>query len=181
MKLMQTNKGEFGYLKRERKRRIIIAAIMLGVPVFIFISMWIYLGTRNSIWTIIALVGSLPGCKAVVDVIMVYLAKPVDPVLYKKIHAHQGDLVMAYEMYMTFYEKSGYLDAVAVAQKLVRKNGYKVDVKILGELRPFLERLDSMNEHKESLEEGLRFTPDPRYPDFTRDEMVKHVILNLCI
>ena len=42
MKLMQTNKGEFGYLKRERKRRIIIAAIMLGVPVFIFISMWIY-------------------------------------------------------------------------------------------------------------------------------------------
>ena len=40
MKLMQTNKGEFGYLKRERKRRIIIAAIMLGVPVFIFISMW---------------------------------------------------------------------------------------------------------------------------------------------
>ena len=74
MKLMQTNKGEFGYLKRERKRRIIIAAIMLGVPVFIFISMWIYLGTRNSIWTIIALVGSLPGCKAVVDVIMVYLA-----------------------------------------------------------------------------------------------------------
>ena len=33
MKLMQINKGEFGYLKRERKRRIIIAAIMLGVPV----------------------------------------------------------------------------------------------------------------------------------------------------
>ena len=105
MKLMQTNKGEFGYLKRERKRRIIIAAILLGVPLFIFISMWIYLGTRNTIWTIIALVGSLPGCKAVVDVIMVMLAKPVNPAVYKKIHAHQGDLVMAYEMYMTFYEK----------------------------------------------------------------------------
>ena len=203
MKLTQTNKGEFGYLKRERKRRIIIAAIMLGVPVFIFISMWIYLGTRNSIWTIIALVGSLPGCKAVVDVIMVYLARPVDPALYKKINAHQGELVMAYEMYMTFYEKKCAIDAIAVcgntvvgytsdpkddtnfmaaeAQKLIRKNGYKVDVKILSELRPFLERLDSMNEHRESLEEGLRFTPDERYPDFTRDDMVKHVILNLCI
>ena len=69
----------------------------------------------------------------------------------------------------------------AEAQKLIRKNGYKVDVKILSELRPFLERLDSMNEHRESLEEGLRFTPDERYPDFTRDDMVKHVILNLCI
>ena len=203
MKLMQTNKGEFGYLKRERKRRIIIAAIMLGVPVFIFISMWIYLGTRNSIWTIIALVGSLPGCKAVVDVIMVYLAKPVDPVLYKKIHAHQGDLVMAYEMYMTFYEKSGYLDAVAVcgntvvgytsdpradtaylaeqSQKIVRKNGYKVDVKILKDLKPYLERLDSMNEHKESLRNGIKFTPDDRYPDLSREELIKHTILAICL
>ena len=203
MKLMQTNKGEFGYLKRERKRRIIIAAILLGVPLFIFISMWIYLGTRNSVWTIIALVGSLPGCKAVVDVIMVYLAKPVDPVLYKKIHAHQGDLVMAYEMYMTFYEKSGYLDAVAVcgntvvgytsdpradtaylaeqSQKIVRKNGYKVDVKILKDLKPYLERLDSMNEHKESLRNGIKFTPDDRYPDLSREELIKHTILAICL
>ena len=54
-------------------------------------------------------------------------------------------------------------------------------MKILSELRPFLERLDSMNAHKDSLEEGLKFTSDPRYPDFTRDDMVKHVILNLCI
>ena len=177
MKLTQTNKGEFGYLKKERKRRIIIASIMLGVPLFIFITMWIYLGTRNSIWTIIALVGSLPGCKAVVDVVMTMMARPMDPDLYKKIHGHQGNLVMAYEMYMTFYEK--YM--AAEAQKLIRKNGYKVDVKILKELRPFLERLDSMNAHKDSLEEGLRFTPDPRYPDYTRDDMIKHVILNLCI
>ena len=203
MKLTQTNKGEFGYLKKERKRRIIIAAIMLGVPLFIFITMWIYLGTRNSIWTIIALVGSLPGCKAVVDVVMTMMARPMDPDLYKKIHGQQGNLVMAYEMYMTFYEKKAVIDAIAVcgntvvgytsdssadteymaaeAQKLIRKNGYKVDVKFLKELRPFLERLDSMNAHKESLEEGLRFTPDPRYPDYTRDDMIKHVILNLCI
>ena len=203
MKLTQTNKGEFGYLKKERKRRIIIASIMLGVPLFIFITMWIYLGTRNSIWTIIALVGSLPGCKAVVDVVMTMMARPMDPDLYKKIHLLLGNLVMAYEMYMTFYEKKAVIDAIAVcgntvvgytsdssadteymaaeAQKLIRKNGYKVDVKILMELRPFLERLDSMNAHKDSLEEGLRFTPDPRYPDYTRDDMIKHVILNLCI
>ena len=49
----------------------------------------------------------------------------------------------------------------------MRKNGYKVDVKILSELRPFLERLDSMNAHKDSLE-GLNSPPDPRYPDFTK-------------
>lgn len=202
MKLMQTNKGEFGYLKRERKRRIIIAAILLGVPLFIFTACGSTWHKEHPSGPSLP-VGSLPGCKAVVDVIMVMLAKPVNPAVYKKIHAHQGDLVMAYEMYMTFYEKKCAIDAIAVcgntvvgytsdpkadtgfmaeeAQKLVRKNGYKVDVKILSELRPFLERLDSMNAHKDSLEEGLKFTPDPRYPDFTRDDMVKHVILNLCI
>ena len=203
MKLMQTNKGEFGYLKKERKRRIIIASIMLGVPLFIFITMWIYLGTRNSIWTIIALVGSLPGCKAVVDVVMTMMARPMDPDLYKKIHGHQGNLVMAYEMYMTFYEKSAYIDALAVCgntvaayssdpkihasymeencQKVVRKNGYKATVKIFTDLRPFLERLDSMNAHKDTLEEGIKFTPDEKYPELSRNELIRQTILALCL
>ncbi len=110
---------------------------------------------------------------------------------------------MAYEMYMTFYEKSGYLDAVAVcgntvvgytsdpradtaylaeqSQKIVRKNGYKVDVKILKDLKPYLERLDSMNEHKESLRNGIKFTPDDRYPDLSREELIKHTILAICL
>ena len=110
---------------------------------------------------------------------------------------------MAYEMYMTFYEKSAYIDAVAVcgntvaayssdpkinaafmeenAQKIIRKNGYKVDVKILKDLKPYLERLDSMNEHKESLRNGIKFTPDERYPDLSREELIKHTILAICL
>ena len=110
---------------------------------------------------------------------------------------------MAYEMYMTFYEKSAYIDAVAVcgntvaayssdpkidaafmeqnAQKIIRKNGYKVTVKIFTDLKTFTERLDSMNEHKESLEEGIRFTPDERYPDLSRNELIIHTILAICL
>ena len=105
---------------------------------------------------------------------------------------------MAYENYMTFYEKSAYIDAVAVCgntvvayssdpkidtefmaqecQKIVRKNGYKVDVKILKELRPFLDRLDSMNARRESLEEGIKFEPDERYPELSRNELICHTI-----
>ena len=45
------------------------------------------------------------------------------------------------------------------SQKIIRKNGYKVTVKIFTDLRPFLERLDSMNDHRESLEEGIKFYP----------------------
>ena len=54
------------------------------------------------------------------------------------------------------------------------KNGYKVTVKIFTDLRPFLERLDSMNDHRESLEEGIKFTPDEKYPDLSRNELIRH-------
>lgn len=196
-------KGEYGYFKSEKKKRILMTAVLLGVPILIFATAWAYTGTRNNLWTVVAAVGCIPGCKSVVSLILLLRQKSLSPELYEKIHAHQGSLVLAYELYMTFYEKSASIDALAVcgntvvgystdpkidanfmaaeAQKLIRKNGFKADVKIVTDLRLFLERLDSMNEHQDSLREGLKFTPDPRYPDYSRDEMLRHVILLLCI
>ena len=181
-KKTKIKKGDFGYFKAEKKKRFLYTLIMLGVPIFIFVTAWLYFDTRMTIWTVIATVGCLPGCKSLVGLIMMLMRRPMDPKLYEEIHAHQGELVMAYENYMTFYEKSAYIDAVAVCgntvvayssdpkidtefmaqecQKIVRKNGYKADVKVLKELRPFLDRLDSMNARKESLEEGIKFEPD---------------------
>lgn len=202
-KKKKNRKGEFGYFKAEKKRRLLITIALFAVPLFIFFTAWIYHGSRLTIWTVVATVGCLPACKSMVSLIMILMRRPMDEKLYEQIRAHQGDLVMAYELYMTFYEKSGYLDAVAVcgndvvgyssdpkadtafmaaeAQKIVRKNGYKVQIKILKDLRPFLERLDSMNAHKASLEEGIKFTPDERYPDLSRNELIKHTILALCL
>jgi hypothetical protein len=199
----KVEKGNYGYFRAEKKRLMLITAILFGVPLFIFFSAWIYFKSRLTIWTVIATVGVLPGCKMLVTLILLLMRKPMDKEIYKTIRSHQGSLVMAYEMYMTFYEKSAFIDAFAIcgntvvgyssdpkidsdfmaaeAQKLIRKNGYKVDVKILKDIRPFLERLDSMNKNKESLESGLKFTPDPCYPDFDRNEMIRHTILNLCL
>ena len=54
-------------------------------------------------------------------------------------------------------------------------------MKIFTDLRPFLERLDSMNAHKESLEEGIKFRPDEKYPELSRNELIKHTILAICL
>ena len=40
-----------------------------------------------------------------VNLIMILKCRPMDAGLYQKIHEHQGSLDMAYELYMTFYEK----------------------------------------------------------------------------
>ena len=108
-----------------------------------------------------------------------------------------------YEMYMTFYEKSANIDAFAICgntvvgyssdpkidvtfmerecQKILRGNSFKATVKIFTRLDPFLERLDSMNAHKESLEEGIKFRPDEKYPELSRNELIKHTILAICL
>ena len=110
---------------------------------------------------------------------------------------------MAYELYLTSYEKSGGVDAVAICgnqvvgystdkkadlaflerqvQQILQQNGYGVKVKFLRELKPFLERLDSMNLHRESLEKDIKFKLDERYPDLTRDELIKHTILAISL
>ena len=35
-------KGEWGYFKSEKKRRMIITAVLFAVPLFIFFTSWIY-------------------------------------------------------------------------------------------------------------------------------------------
>ena len=96
-------KGEFGYFRSEKKRRLIITAILFAVPLFIFFTSWIYFKTRMTVWTVVSVVGCLPACKSMVSLIMIWKCRPLDEKLYQKIHGHQGKLDMAYEMYMTFY------------------------------------------------------------------------------
>ena len=196
-------KGEFGYVRAERKRKLVITAILFAVPLLIFFSAWLYFETRLTVWTVVAVVGCLPACKMMVNLIMLYRCRPMDPKLYQEIRPHQGGLTMSYEMYMTFYEKSANIDAIAVCgnnvvgyssdpkidaafmerecQKILRGNSFKVTVKIFRDLKPFLDRLDSMNEHKASLEEGIPFKPDEKYPELSRNELIRHTILAICL
>lgn len=196
-------KGGFGYIAAEKKRKIILTSILFAVPLLIFFTALIYFKTRLTIWTVVAVVGCLPACKMLVNLIMLFRSPSLNREVYQKISEHAGKLLMSYEMYMTFYEKSAFIDAFAVcgnlvvgyssdpkidtsfmeteAQKILKGNGYRTTVKIFTDLKPFLDRLDTMNEHKESLEEGIKFRPDERYPDLNRNELIRHTLLAICL
>lgn len=196
-------KGEFGYIAAEKKQKIILTSILFAVPLLIFFTALIYFKTRLTIWTVVAVVGCLPACKMLVNLIMLFRSPSLNREVYQKISEHAGKLLMSYEMYMTFYEKSAFIDAFAVcgnlvvgyssdpkidtsfmeteAQKILKGNGYRTTVKIFTDLKPFLDRLDTMNEHKESLEEGIKFRPDERYPDLNRNELIRHTLLAICL
>lgn len=115
----RVSKGNFGYFRSEKRRRLIITAILFAVPLFIFFTSWFYFKTRMTVWTVVTVVGCLPACKSMVNLIMILKCRPMDAGLYQKIHEHQGSLDMAYELYMTFYEKSAYIDAAADRKSVV--------------------------------------------------------------
>ena len=126
--------------------------------------------------------------------LFLFMTKDVEVYEQTKITARQGkrlDIESAYidaaavcGNTVVAYSSDPKIDASFMetnSQKIIRKNGYKVTVKIFTDLRPFLERLDSMNDHRESLEEGIKFTPDEKYPDLSRNELIRQTILALCL
>ncbi|HIY20052.1 MAG TPA: hypothetical protein IAA44_11665 [Candidatus Blautia avistercoris] len=201
--MQKVHKGDYGYFQSEKKRRLIITAVLFAVPLLIFFTGWIYFQSRASICTVIAVVGCLPACKSLVGLIMIFRCANMDPKLYETIRNRAKNLTMSYEMYVTFYEKSGYIDAFAICgnvvagyssskkidaafmekeiEKILRKNGYAVTVKIFTGLNSYLERLDSLVEHKDSLESKIEFKPNEQYPDLSRNELIKHTILAISL
>lgn len=201
--MKKIKKGDFGYFKNEKRKRILVTLVMLLIPVIILVSGWIYHGTRMNILTVVAAVGALPACKSAVGMVMMLMRKSMDRGLYEEIEQHKGNLDILYEMYITFYEKSSYFDSFVICgnnmvgfttdpnvdiaymtdhiQKTIRKNGYKVSVYILKDKKKYLERLDSLNEHRESIEADIKFVPDERYPDLTRNQLIAHTLLAICL
>lgn len=196
-------KGDFGYIQHEKIRKFLVTLLLFAIPMAAFVGAYLITGTKKNIITVIAMVGCLPACKSLVGFIVMFLQKSMDESSYRKIKEHAKDLVMSYEMYLTTYEKSTFVESFAICgnkvigyssridgspqfveqhvKKILKQNGYKVDVKVMTELKPYLERLDYLNAHKEEMVKDIIFTPDERYPELSREELIKHIILAISL
>ncbi|MBS6195341.1 MAG: hypothetical protein KH828_07150 [Clostridiales bacterium] len=200
---MKVKKGDFGYIHGQKIRRGLLTLGLFALPLAAFIGGVLVTGTKKNIITVVAMVGCLPACRALVSAIVMWMQKPMDKEIYQKIQKHTGGLVMSYEMYLTTYEKSVFVESFAICgnkvvgyssrmdgspqfieqhvKKILKQNGYKTDVKVLKELNQYLERLDYLNAHKEELTKDIVFEPDSRYPDLSREELIKHTILAISL
>ena len=70
-KKTKIKKGDFGYFSSEKKRRLLITAGLFSLPLIIFFTAWAVNGTRMTVWTVLTVVGCLPGCKSMVSLIMI--------------------------------------------------------------------------------------------------------------
>ncbi len=202
--IKRVHKGKFGYLKAQRKKQLVITAVLYAVPLLLFFTGLSQTGTRKNLFTVIALVGCLPACKWTVNLVMLFLQKPMPRELYEKIAPHEGTLVTAYELTITSYEKNTPIAAVAICgnevvgytqeekadcafvekhiSKILQQNHfYGVHVKVGKDLKRYLERMDQLNKREKELRKGIKFVPDPRYPQLSREELICHTILAISL
>ena len=60
-------KGEFGYIKNQQKRRVIYTILAFAPPLIMFLTGLAIYGERKNVFTVFAAVACLPACKFAVE------------------------------------------------------------------------------------------------------------------
>ena len=70
-------KGDFGYIKNQQKRRVIYTLLAFSPPLIMFFTGLAIYGERKNVFTVFAAVACLPACKFAVGMIMMLMQKPM--------------------------------------------------------------------------------------------------------
>ncbi len=198
--MMKAKKGEWGYFKAQRLRRLIMTIVLFAIPTLILLTSILYFGTRKNVMTIVAMVGMIPAAMSMVNLIMLIMRKSLPEEEYRAIKPHEGELTVAYELYMTSEKQNAMVDCIVICgnelvglvtdpktdrrfaqdhlQKMLRADGMKVSVHMLSELRKFTERMDSLNAHADDLRAGIHFQEKEGYEGYGREDLIRHYALN---
>ena len=201
--MKRARKGEWGYFKSERVRRIAMTAAIFAAAFLILITGMMYFKTQRNIMTVVSMVCMIPAVMSLVSVIMFMMRKSLPEEEYRALAKHEGSLTVAYELYMTSEKQNALVDCLVICgneivgyvsdkktdarfaadhlQKMLRADGFKTQVHMLTDLRRFTERMDSLNAHADELRKGLTFKPDPAYEGFGREDMIRHCALNISL
>lgn len=201
--MKKVKKGDYGYIGYEKKKRILITVVAFAIPLVIYMTGLWQTGTRKNLFTFVAIMGCLPAAKCAVSMILICIQKSMTPELYKQIEAHVRDMTVIYEATVSSYEKNLSMPCIVITglnvvcycdnakadaafaekhiKKILQGNSYRANVKVFKDLKPFLKRLDELYPNHEEHEAGVPFTPDERYPDMTRNEIIKHIIMAISV
>ena len=183
---MKYTKGNPGYLNHQLKKEIAKTLLMFAIVIAILLLGISQTGDRMNLLTIVAVVGSLPACKALVGVIVRFPYRSISSQTACEILQRTEHITTAFDMIVTSEEKIMPVDCVAISgntvcgytahpkanveavskhiKKMLMQNGYThVSVKIFDGYTAFLTRAEGMNNiaaidqiDQKKLEEGIR-------------------------
>lgn len=189
---MKIEKGQPGYIKAQKKKLLIFTLAEFAVVAALLILGYTQTGRKENLLTVVAVVGCLPACKMLVELITVTPYKTIEPDKYKELQEKASLLTTAYDMIVTSKEKAMPVDAVVISgntvcgyasnpktdetkaamhiKEILRQNHFeKVTVKIFRDYGAFIARAEGMN----SIASIDR--PDSK----RQEEKIKKIILNI--
>lgn len=180
MFIYDSYKGTKDYLKTQRNYEIARTVLYFAISLTLFAAGWISTGKRENLLTVVAVLGCLPACKSVVDMIMFLRYKGCTVENAEKIEAHSTGLSCGYDMVFTSYDKNFPVAHITVKgnticgftqeekfeeqafykhiDTILKKDNYKdCSVKIFKDIKKYTERLEQLKEldTEEKLTEGI--------------------------
>lgn len=104
MKKQKTKKGDYGYLKHQRKLEIAKTAVLFCLSLAVYLSGLLTTGTNKNLLTIVAVLGCLPASRSAVGMIMFLRAKGCSEELHERILPHAQGLPQLYDVVLTSYD-----------------------------------------------------------------------------
>lgn len=108
-------KGEKHYLRNQRNYELAKTVILFVIAIGLFIAgLIINKGNKANIFTIVAVLGCLPACKCLVELIMFIRYKTCNDELADKIEDCSEGLIQAYDRVFTSKEKTYAVDHLVI-------------------------------------------------------------------
>ncbi len=165
---MKVEKGQSGYLKALKTKYLSWALAEFAVVAAILILGYLRTNTKQNLFTVVAVVGCLPAAKMLVEFILVYPHKGIEPERYQEIEAKAPLVMRLYDMLITSTQKAMPVDALVISghvvcgfsssqrtdeaalaqhiKSVLRDNGYdKMTVKVFHDYSMFLARAEGLN------------------------------------
>ncbi len=117
--MKRAKKGTFGYIAKKRQYVILRTILFFGISLALFVAGYIATGTRKNLLTVVAVLGCLPACKSMVNMIMFIKAAGCSTGAREILAPLEGRLTGMYDMYFTSYQKDFAISHMVVGGKTV--------------------------------------------------------------
>ena len=165
---MKSKKGNAGYLRARKIRLAAEAVVSFALVAAIVITGYVTTKTRLNLLTLVAVLGCLPACRILVNLIMVIPHRSIHEAKELEISAHTEDVTCAYDLVITSERSAIPVEAVVIynntifgyapspkvdtayaarhIKSILKQNGFEqVSVKLFPEYKAFLSRAEGLN------------------------------------
>ncbi len=164
-------KGTFGYLDAQKKRVFLRTVIYFAIPLSLLAAGIISTGSRRNLLTVVAILGCLPACKSLVNLILYCRTRGCSEAAHETIVlvSRERGLKGMYDLYFTSYKRNFAISHMVVCGKnlcgftedpgcdakackehldtMLKQGGCKdMTVKIFTDLPKYCERLRQLSE-----------------------------------